>query len=424
MMQASLQVHLDKKQTILPMAAALTLLLVYICTPTYIGLLTIIFSLAGIVLSRTPLFLFLSFLTFSLGVAFDYYIRVSPYFYFYLKNGVSVEYLCFVSGLLYSFFLYFDRYTESPSLRYVSIDVNFPKVSRYYYCPLLLLVLFVSNFIINNTSNLLSGDFDAYDLQKYPLLEYMGIILAFLILSAKRNGKFYLYTAYVVGSGFIFLCLITSYRMVAIISALSMIFVSQNKKRINKVPLALVWLFSYVILTFISYFRIGIFDVNLENILGYQNGHLDNTFTGVIETALIYTGMYSKLGFDQVFAHLIGTILPLPNSLIPDSMLYIVEANRRYNMPGGGALAGFVIYFSYFLLIPFLSYVRFATKHANKNRFAAVMCLILFSTITRWWLYGPFVIFKFFGAFLILYGLNHVLLSCEHITWKLRFIKK
>lgn len=408
-----ISMYMNKEQTFLPTLIAFAFIVLFLYLPSYIGLFTIIVSLVGIVISRTPLLLFLSFLTFSLGIAFDYYIRVSPYFYFYSKNGVTAEFLCLISGLLFTLFFYYDRYTESQGIGYVKINVVFPKISRLYFWPLVLTVLFVSYFILNNTSSLLSGDFDAYDLQKYPFLEYMGMVLAFLLLSAMRNGKFCVFIAYIVGGGYVLLCVLTSYRMVAIISALSIIFVFQSNKRVNKIPLTIVWLFSYVILTFISYFRIGIFEVNFENILGYQNGQLDNTFTGVIETALIYTGMYTTQGIEKILAHLIGTILPIPNSLIPDSLLYIVEANRLYYMPGGGILAGFVIYFNYIFLIPFLIYVNYATKKAKVNKIAAVMSLILFSTITRWWLYGPFVIFKFFGAFLLLYGINCILLNCD-----------
>ncbi|MCO7472015.1 hypothetical protein NJG16_18240 [Stenotrophomonas maltophilia] len=370
----------------------------------YGGLFGCLASIVGIALSRTIVYLFLSFINFSLSIAFDNFLRVDPIFYFYDGTGVTVGYLCLVSTLLYCVIGMLDM-TRKGSGRGLLIDFRFPEVSAGIFWPFALVVLGIAVFVFQSESFVLSTRYDAYELQKYPFLEYVGLLIAFMLQAAK-GSRLRRVVGLSVALVYIVVCLATSYRMVAIICSLATFMVIYNGRKVGKPLLVSCWLGAYVGLTYISYWRIGIFEVSLENIFGYVNGRMDNTFTGVIETALIYTSIAKTQGVMENLGYLLGALLPVPNSLIPDSMLYIVDAMQRYKFPGGGALAGFIIYFRYLYAIPYLWFIYIAFKRSHLGGIASGMYLILFITVTRWWLYGPYVIFKFFGVLLLIMLVN------------------
>lgn len=397
-----------RKLIILYCALTIGLFFIYILSPKYIGIYSILIACITMASSRGGVLLFLSFLNFSLGVAFNYFIQVDQKFYFYRSNGVTAAYLCLVSSCIFLFIAYFDALSSRKIKDGCLIDVKLPNVSGILFFPYVAVVICTIVFILKSESNLLKIGFDAYELQKYPFLEYFGLILMFMVEAAKKGGGKRIVFANIVGLAFILTCLITSYRMVAIISSLSLLFVAFNSKTISKFPIIILWLVAYTGLTYISYIRLGNFDITIDNIFGYVNGRLDNTFTGVIETGLIYTAIGKGQQFGENLLYLIGTILPVPNTFIPDNMLYTVDAYKRYYLPGGGLLAGFVIYFNYFLTIPIVYFIFIAFLKSKNNAIAGGMYLITFITVTRWWLYGPYVIFKFFGVFIFLCGINRI----------------
>lgn len=375
----------------------------------YGGLFGCLASIVGIILSRTILYLFLSFINFSLSIAFDNFLRVDPVFYFYDGTGVTVGYLCLVSTVLFCIIGIIDM-TRKGAAKGLLIDFKFPAVSAGIFWPFALATLAAAGFVYQNENFVLSAKYDAYELQKYPFLEYFGLVIAFMLQAAVGSRL-----RRAVGLGatavYILVCLATSYRMVAIICLLAAFMTLFNGRRIGKPVLVAFWLTAYVGLTYISYWRVGIFDVTLANVLGYVNGRLDNTFTGVIETSLIYTSIAKGQGSIENFGYLVGALLPVPNSLIPDSMLYIVDALAKARFPGGGSLAGFIIYFNYFYAIPYLAFIYVAFRRSHLGGVAAGMYLILFITVTRWWLYGPYVIFKFLGVLLLIMLVNRFALA-------------
>lgn len=386
--------------------AVLAVLINY--TTDYGGLAGCVISLFGIFLSRTIVFLFLSFLNFSLSIAFDNFIRVDKYFYFYRGDYSEVYTLSVVSLIAYCVIGILDMLRSSGSGRFL-INFEFPKISRLYYWPCVAIIVFSAIFIIRSESFVFSSDYNAYELRKYPFLEYISILIAFMLFSDSRKR----FLSYIVAAFFIVTMIATSYRMVGIICTLSVMMVMFNKVNLRKSLLVAAWLGAYVFLTYISYWRLGHFDVSLENLFGYFNGRLDNTFTGVIETALAYVHISSDLPLGENIGYLIGTLLPVPNTFIPDSMLYILDAKEKYTFPGGGALAGFFMYFNYLLAIPYLWYFIVAFKGSLRPSFASGMYFILAITITRWWLYGPYVIFKFLGVMSILLFINMLLVFFE-----------
>ena len=388
---------------------------IYLVAPTYLGIATIGISALCMVKTKNLLCLLLSCLNISTGVAFDYFLRAKLHTYtFYFNNGISGELLCLVSIITFIAITTMASFYEPDIKSGVTIPAILPKFSSFLYIPCVLLILGCITFIISSEKSVFSQTFDAYELQKYPFLEYIGLIVMFAVGSA-NGGKKKEFIAYIVSAIFILTCLITSYRMVAIVTTLALIFMRYNNKIISKKFVITAWLSSYVVLTAISYLRLGIFDISPENVLGYVNGRLDNTFTGVIETALIYSGVAAKQDITTNLLHLIGTIAPLPNSLLPTAMLYIENVHEVHSgkIPGGGLLAGFFVYFNYLLVGPVFVFLYLAFKKSKSSRICGALYFIAFICIARWWLYGPFVFFKFTGVFLGIYLANLIALNVE-----------
>ncbi len=301
-----------------------------------------------------------------------------------------------------------DMTRASGKTRPPLIDFEFPVISPLLFWPLIVITLGTAIFIVNNEHFVFENAYNAYELQKYPFLEYISLVIAFMIQSARASNKLRLFAAYASAAAFIIIALATSYRMVAIICTLSVFIIAFNGTKLRKAPIIIAWLVAYIGLTYISYWRINYFDISIENILGYVDSRMDNTFTGVIETAMVYIDIGGKQDFLENIKFLIGAMLPLPNSLIPDSMLYIVDAKEKYRFPGGGLLAGFIIYFNFIYAIPYALYFYYAFRNSHRAGIASGMYFIICITFTRWWLYGPYVIFKFLGVFLLLMLANHV----------------
>lgn len=396
------------------MVAVSLALLVFLIDTGLLGLLTIGISICFAITTRSFLVLVLSGFNILLGIAFDYFLRVRPQgFEFYSGNGASVDVLCLLSLLTYMAIAMLDT-PKGGSKRAVTIEARLPQFSRLMYYPCVLAILLCALFILRNEKNLLTSSFDIRELVKYPFLEYFGII-AFFAIGAAGQEKRKLLVAY---SSVIFLiavCLLTSYRMVAIVISMAVIFMRYRERTINKSVFAALWCGAYVLLMLISYVRLGMENVGFDSLVGYVDGRLDNTFTGVIETALIYTGISEHQDYAENFMHFLGTIAPLPSSFIPDSMQYIVHIHNVYpgKIPGGGILAGFFIYFNYLLVVPVSLFLFFALRRAKKKTIFGVMYFITFICVARWWLYGPFVFFKFFGVFWVIYFINFLALKYE-----------
>jgi hypothetical protein len=373
----------------------------------YGGLWGCVVSAFGIYLSRTIIFLVLSFANVSLSVAFDNFLRVDPYFYFYTGSPGDVNFLSLASLLLFIAIGMMDATRRPLRPNAPLIDFKFPEVSPLLFWPFAILTVGASFFILMNENLVLQSGFDADDLKKYTFLEYISLVIVFMIQSVTRGGKFKLRLAYLIAAFFVLAMVATSYRMVGIISTLAAVAIVFNGRKINKSTLVVIWLATYVALAYISYWRLGVFNINVENILGYKYGRLDNTFTGVIETSMIYIDIGRSQSLVENIKYLIGATLPVPNTFIPDSMLYIVDLHSRYRVPGGGALAGFMMYFNYLYLVPYAIYFWIAFYRSGRGTVADGMYLILFCTVMRWWLYGPYVIFKFLGVLWVFMLLNN-----------------
>jgi hypothetical protein len=296
----------------------------------------------------------------------------------------------------------------------MTIQARLPEFSSLLYYPFLISIIGCSLFILKNESTILTSSFDLRELVKYPFLEYFGIIVLFAIGSAKKSKTKEL-AVYGAALFLVLVCLATSYRMVAIVIGLSIFFAKYQNSPINKSLMIFLGVFFYSMLMVISYVRLGANSLEPSRLLGYVDGRLDNTFSGVIETALMYTSVSHNQPLSQNIMHFIGTILPLPSSLLPDSMSYVLNIFKVHpgKIPGGGLLAGFFIYFNYMLVIPVFAFLFFSLKYRNKNALFGSMYFICFICVSRWWLYGPFVFFKFSGIFFLVYLLNLAVLLFE-----------
>lgn len=378
--------------------------------------------------TKSLLILILSAYNILLGVAFDYYLRVSPneFTSYYghgssVAHGSSVEYLCLLSIAIYLTINIISENRPFKPSSSVTIHARQLEFASVIYYPSLLAIIFCSLFILKTEQALLGKNFDIQELVRYPFLEYSGILVLFAIGAAKKNKSKEL-AAYGAAFILVLVCLATSYRMSAIVIGLSIVFSRYIGKEIKKSNLALIGIPIYISLMAIGYFRQGVTDITFSLLLGYVNGKLDNTFTGVIETALIYTSVSQQQDLTQNLIHLIGVIAPLPSSLLPDSTSYASNIYNTYRakVPGGGLLAGFFIYFNYLLAIPVLSFLYFAIRNSTKSTACSIMFFICFTCVSRWWLYGPYVLFKFSGIFAFIYLLNAIALGYEKNLEKIK----
>lgn len=403
------------KNILLHTGAILTCLMTYAIDESLLGVLTVALSIFFIIKTRNFLIFVLSAYNIMTGLAFDYYLRVRPHaFDFYYGNGSSVEFLCILSIACYIVIAYMGDDKENGFTKSMTIQAKLPEFSSLLYYPFLLSIVGCSLFILKNESTILTNSFDLRELVKYPFLEYFGIIVLFAIGAAK-NSKPKEFAVYGAALFLVLVCLATSYRMVAIVIGLSIFFTKYRNVPINKNLMIFIGIFFYSILMIISYVRLGANSLELSRLLGYVDGRLDNTFSGVIETALMYTSVSYNQPLSQNLMHFAGTILPLPSSLLPDSMSYVFNIFKVHpgKIPGGGLLAGFFIYFNYILIIPVFTFLFFSLRYRNKNALFGSMYFICFICVSRWWLYGPFVFFKFSGIFFVIYLLNVTSLAFE-----------
>lgn len=390
--------------------------MIALALPTYGGIALLIAAIITTITANHLFTIILGFLNISLAIAFDYFLRTHPNgFEFYRQNSITASHLLVTTSVTYLAILLIDGFRAGGKAE-IKIEISTPRISQLLFYPLCISVIWCIYFVTTRGGNIFHQTFALDELSKFPFLEYFSIIVFFLILSARQSeDNWKIYGASLLSAALVATFLLSSYRMVAIITSLSLLVSLKNHSTIKRSHILILWLVGYPGLAIISYYRQGIFDVSLANIVGYKNGILDNTFTGVIETALIYIATSAQHDIDTTVKFLIGTLAPLPNTFIPDSFLYHIDVYERHRgrIPGGGLLPGFFIYLEYLLAPFFLAYIYIACKRAGKGIMPGAMYMICTITVTRWWLYGPYVLFKFIGLFLILLATNNILAFME-----------
>ena len=171
--------------------------------------------------------------------------------------------------------------------------------------------------------------------------------------------------------------------------------------------------------------RSGSAGFDLANILGYKflpvyGFVLDNTFTGVIETSLIYSAYAEQFSFADKLKYWLAIIIPAPSSILPPDFNYHAAAKLYHStrVPGGGITAGYVIFTGYLLAPVLLAYLQLALFRtpqvlSERSLIKSILFVVVLITLMRWSLYGAYALFKFAGIFLLLCGVNRLLDSVQ-----------
>jgi hypothetical protein len=397
-----------------PMPAALgvlsiiSILLLYVFHPESLGLLGIALSVVGILLSRSILMLVLAFLNVSVFIAFDYYLSAKEQiFEFYDGQGNDISSFAIATQIFYIFLIFLDiKYIPYKGLNYIAMPTFTLAGNKKLYYLSIAFITYTLFFIQQNVSFISSGAFDLEELDKFSFLEYISVFVFLGGISIGNEKQKILFITLV--STLIATCLLASYRMVAVIYLMALVIVIFQGEYFRKNIIVFLWVCAFILLASISYIRGGVYEFTFLNILGYKDfGYLDNTFSGVIETSLIYSTIYTDTSLIQRFIQLVGLLLPMPGSFIPNEMIYYYDLGEKYvgRIPGGGMMTGFFYYFDY-ITVPIFSFYFILVFKSYSNPLSIYSNVILFvacSTITRWWLYGPYVLFKIFGVCLFIY---------------------
>ena len=379
-----------------------------------IGIIIILISIIGTFTSRNLVVMIFSLMNIFLGHAFFNYIDQGNPFVFYYSNGIEIEYLAKVTFSVINIIYFLDYKYTNYNFHSLNFKIKTYQINQKFFFPIFFIIFFTAMFLFLKEINVFSEGFNKLELEKFSFLEYLSILIFFLFASIREKKTNYLLAIFVV-SFLIIVSLLSSFRLVAIIYSLSLFFCMSKENTTNRLLFLFFTLVGGYVVSVIGLYRGWIPSADLLSLVGYKNGILDNTFTGIIETALIYSSSSTEQNIFQNIKFLIGVILPLPNSLIPDDFLYYKEIYTKHfgRIPGGGLLSGFIIYFNY-LLVPFiLFYFHYAFKHAKDNKHSAAMYYIILVTLPRWWLYGPYVLFKFLSFYFVVYIITQSILKNE-----------
>lgn len=376
--------------------------------PELLGLLGIALSVVGIILSRSILMLMLAFLNVSVFIAFDYYLSAKgQIFEFYDGQGNDIASFAIATQIFYVFLIFLDfKCIPYKGVNYIAMPTFTLVGNKNLYYLSITAISYTLFFIQQNVNLISSGAFDLEELEKFSFLEYVAVFVFLGGVSIETKKQKILFITLV--SILIVTCLLASYRMVAVIYLMALVTVIFQGQYFRKNIIVFLWVCAFILLASISYIRGGVYEFTFLNILGYKDfGYLDNTFSGVIETSLIYSTIYDDTSFIQRFIQLIGLLLPVPGSFIPNEMIYYYDLGEKYigRIPGGGMMTGFFYYFDY-ITVPIFSFyfiLVFKSYSNPLNIYSNVILFVACTTITRWWLYGPYVLFKLLGVCLFVY---------------------
>lgn len=392
------------------------LLFLFAFSPSLMGLYILLISFYYMATCKSLLVLILCFFNISCGFAFDYYLRVNYAVYgFYRGDGITIELLAFVFTFFFLCLAFLDSLMDSERKKGVIVNAKMPSFSKLFYFPCLVLILWCIVFLFFNSGNIFSANFDLDELQKYSFLEYFAIVVYVFLSSAKTY--FLKRVSYFIVFVFILFLLLASYRMVGIVVILSVFFFIYNGRYVSRKLMFWMWLLGYAIFGLINLLRADS-EITFNLFLGYKDfGYLDNTFTGVIETSLIYSYVSEVKGGYKVFLEFLGTIAPLPSSLLPNEMVYFDKLDTQYpvRIPGGGMVSGFIVYFSYAFFPVLLIYLYLALNKGNKSYLYGMLAYISLITVSRWYLYGAYSLFKFVGVLSVFYFINYFLNKTNNI---------
>jgi hypothetical protein len=159
--------------------------------------------------------------------------------------------------------------------------------------------------------------------------------------------------------------------------------------------------------------------------IGSNINVLDNTFSGVIETSLMYTSFSHSLeSIAEKVSVGISLLNPFPKFLLPEAHQFHALAKYYHGgrVPGGGIFAGYMIFGGYLVALPYLLAVKCASSCLSgalisfNDKYRDLVFLLsaaLFIAIPRIMLYDPSALWRFLLLLFVLYIANSVILQSD-----------
>jgi hypothetical protein len=248
------------------------------------------------------------------------------------------------------------------------------------------IVIFYGLFLFIQKGFRLGGEFMDSAGDRSILEDYIALLFVIFFLSS-RASKFLIFS-------FVFISI--SYfvagerlRMFIYIGSV-VVYLFRERLTIIKICLP----FAYVFAEFISLFRSQT-DFGIKD-----NGVFTSHFGSVTISSLYLNEFISPLFFVDKFQYYIGIIIGniIPTFLLPDGFDVRGDLFKSYDIPGGGWFPSFILSVSnwYVFILTILMIgliVRFCIKH--KSLYSDYFIFIMIITSPRWFMYSPYLIFRF-----------------------------
>ena len=403
---------------------AFTSVAVTLMIPIYLGLWMLILSVWIVLVAANITTVLYAFIHIFLAFTFDYYLRWDDStMLFYRSGGASVEQL----GLLTTIILLLFYTMDCSRISRINTHAHVPELnlrfSRFAGWFSSFALMGCSFYVITSTGTILQQQFDLNEIGRYAILEYVALLILVSLFSREKgpHARFFLIATAAI---YTLVLVLASYRMASTVSGLALFLGLMSGKSVAKYKILGIFVIGFFSMTVVGLWRGNQTDINLLAMIGYKQlgsfGYvLDSTFSGVIETSLIYTSFSQQVPIAQKVGYFFAIIAPMPSSLLPETLDYhsLAKAYHQTRVPGGGIIAGYVLFTEYLLIFPLLWFFASSqtiklrigeTMRPQHNSLQHVLFAILMITIMRWSLYGVYVLFKFLGIMLVLLFLDAV----------------
>ena len=271
------------------------------------------------------------------------------------------------------------------------IEINFDKLTKRKGTNKLdifkgLIIIFYSIYLIYDKGFRLSGEFIDYAGQRQIYEDYIALIFLMFFISS-RASKFLIFSFLII----IFSYFIAGERMrMFIYLGTIIIYLYPHRLVFIKIGLIFAYCFAEVMSLFRSQTEFGVTD----------NGEFISHFGSVTISSLYLNEFTSTLFFVDKLQYYIGIILGnlLPTFLLPDGFDIRGDLVGAFDIPGGGWFTVFILsvsnwyVFALTILAIFL-FIRYMIKH--KSLYSDYFILIVIITSPRWFMYSPYLIFRF-----------------------------
>ena len=257
------------------------------------------------------------------------------------------------------------------------------------------IVIMYSIYLIYSKGFRLRGEFLDYAGQRYIYEDYIALIFLVFFISS-RASKFLVFSFFVISFSYF----IAGERMRMFIYLGTVItYLYSNRLVFVKVGL----IFAYCFAEIISLFRSQV-DFGLR-----ESGSFVSHFGSVTISSLYLKDFTSILTSIEKIKYFFGIILGnfLPSSLLPAGFNIRGDLSAAYTIPGGGWFPSFILLSSNWLVYVCVSVlvcqiIRYILyKNSLKSQYFLFILLI---TTPRWFMYSPYLIFRFsLYVLLILY---------------------